>query len=117
MTERTKLVKKLNDLGISVPKGAKVVDLQHRYDHWISGNGWLVRLARPASRRPKSPAALLPDRETYWLPDSRMARDIVETKLVFVLGRASSAPVGTKTIEVPKDYNDRWPVNEVGEEE
>jgi len=117
MTERTKLVKKLNDLGIPVPKGAKLADLQHRHEHWMSGSGWLVRLVRPPSRKPQSPATLIPDRETYWLPDSRMARDIVETKLVFVLGRSLSAPKGTPTIEVPEDYNDRWPVNEVGEEE
>ena len=117
MSERTKLVKQLNSLGIPVPKGAKVSDLKHRADNWLSGNGWLIRLVRPSSRRPNSPAKLLPDRDTYWLPDSRMAREIIKTKLVLVLGRSKVAPKGTPVIEIPKDYNDRWPVQNLGEEE
>jgi len=117
MSERTKLAKQLREKGIPVPKDGKVTDMRHRQKHWISGNGWLVRLVRPSSRRPNSPATLLPDRETYWLPDSRMAHDIVKTQLVVILGRCSTPPKNTATIAVPKDYNDRWPVNGLGEEE
>ena len=116
MSEKAKLVKQLNRKGIEIPEGAKLADLRHRLKHWLSSNGWLIRLAKPASRKPNSPLTLLPDSNTYWLPDSRMARDIVETQLVFVLGRTSQIPKGTQVIEVPKDYNDKWPVSGLGEE-
>ncbi len=117
MSERAKLVKQLNKKGIVVPKGAKVADLRHRAKFWLSRNGWLVRLAKPASRKPESPLSLIPDTETYWLPDSRMAKEIIETKLVFVLGRTPVAPEGVEVIDVPKDFNDKWPVSALGEEE
>jgi len=117
MSERAKLVKQLNKKGIAVPKGAKVADLRHRSEHWLSRNGWLIRLAKPSSRKPDSPLSLIPDTNTYWLPDSRMAKEIIETKLVFVLGRTPAPPKGTPVIDVPKDFNDRWPVNGLGEEE
>ena len=48
---------------------------------------------------------------------NRYRKDIVETKLVFVLGRCPTPPKNTPAIEIPKDYNDRWPVQQVGEEE
>lgn len=116
MSEKAKLVKELNKKGIEIPEGAKLADLRHRAEHWLSCKGWLVRLAKPASRKPNSPLSLIPDSNTYWLPDSRMAHDIVETQLVFVLGRTPQVPKGTKVIEVPKDYNDKWPVSGLGEE-
>lgn len=117
MSERAKLVKQLHTKGIQIPEGATIADLQHRLEHWLSCNGWLVRLAKPKSRKPDSPLSLIPDTNTYWLPDSRMAREIIETKLVFVLGRTSSPPEGTLVIDVPKDFNDKWPVKGLGEEE
>ncbi len=117
MSEKAKLVKQLNKKGIEIPKGAKIADLRHRLEHWLSRNGWLVRLAKPASRKPNSPVSLIPDNQTYWIPDSRMAREIVETKLVFVLGRTPKAPKDTPVLDIPKDFNDRWPVLALGEEE
>jgi len=117
MSERAKLVKQLNDKGISVPKGAKVADLRHRAEHWLSQNGWLVRLVKPSSRKPLSPLSLIPSTDTVWLPDSRMAKEIIETKMVFVLGRTPVAPEGVQVIDVPKDFNDKWPVNVLGEQE
>jgi len=51
MSERAKLVKQLNNKGISVPKGAKVADLRHRVEHWLSQNGCQTCL----SQTPKSP--------------------------------------------------------------
>mgnify|MGYP003122885146 FL=1 len=112
MSEKAKLVKSLKQKGIPIPKDAKIVDLRHRDNNWLSGAGWLLRLAKPPSRKPLSPAILLPDKNTYWLPDSRMAHDIVKTKLVFVMGRSATPPNGTQIIDVPKDYNDRWPVSQ-----
>jgi hypothetical protein len=118
MSEKAKLVKALKQKGIPIPKDSKVAELRHRNEHWLTGVGWLLRLAKPSSRKPQSPATLLPDKNTYWLPDSRMAHDIVKTKLVFVMGRSALPPNGTNIIDVPKDYNNRWPVKQpIGEEE
>ena len=117
MSERAKLTKALNEKGIPIPKGAKVADLRFRLEHWLSQNGWLVRLAKPASRKPDHPVSLLTSADTHWIPDSRMAHEIVESKLVFVLGRTSEPPKGTAILEIPKDFNDRWPVAQLGEEE
>lgn len=117
MSERAKLTKALNKKNIPIPEGAKVADLKFRLENWISQNGWLVRLAKPASRKPNHPVSLLTTTNTYWIPDSRMAREIVESKLVFVLGRTSKAPKGTPVLEIPKDFNDKWPVAKLGEEE
>jgi len=117
MSERAKLVKQLNKKGIVIPKGAKVADLRHRAEHWLSRNGWLVRLAKPSSRKPLSPVSLITSTDTVWIPDSRMAKEIIESKLVFVLGRSPIAPEGVEVIDVPKDFNDKWPVNALGEEE
>ncbi len=115
MSEKATLVKSLKRKGIAVPKGAKVNDLKHIDRHWLSGVGWLVRLVKPASRKPGHQVGLIPDKNTYWLPDSEMARKIVESKLVFVMGRSSEPPTNVTVIDVPKDYNDRWPINEVKE--
>lgn len=116
MSEKATLVKSLRNKGIPIPKGAKVSDLKHLDEHWLSPNGWLVRLALPASRKPNNPVNLLPDKNTYWLPDSHMAHSIVESKLVFVLGRCEEPPNNVTTIEVPKDYNDRWNIKGVKED-
>ena len=113
MSEKATLVKSLRNKGIPIPKGAKVSDLKHLDEHWLSPKGWLVRLARPSSRKPNHQVTLLPDKNTYWLPDSHMAHAIVESKLVFVLGRCEEPPNNVTSISVPKDYNDRWNIKEV----
>ena len=46
-----------------------------------------------------------------------MAKLIVESKLVFVLGRTSTPPESVKVIDIPKDFNDRWGMVALGEEE
>ena len=109
---KASLVKELNNRGIPIPKGAKVADLQHRVDHWLTGQGWLLRLAKPASRAPSNPVTLIDTRDTIWLPDSRMARMVVESKLVFVMGRCAEPPNDVPTLDVPKDFNTRWPEQE-----
>ena len=117
MSEKSKLVVALKKKNIPLPEKQTVVELQHRHDNWISSKGWLVRLARPVSRKPNNPVILLESKNTYWLPDSIMAKEIVESKLVFVLGRVSVPPKDATFLDVPKDYNDRWGISvSAGEE-
>ncbi len=48
--------------------------------------------------------------KVYWVPNSRMAKMIAESNLVFILGRSLEAPDGTITLDVPKDFSDKWPL-------
>ena len=116
MSEKSKLVIALKKKNIPLPEKQTVAELQHRFDNWISEKGWLVRLGKPAFRKPDSPVALLETRNTYWLPDSQMAKDIIESKLVFVMGRSPIPPANATFLDVPKDYNDRWGMS-ISEEE
>ena len=58
---------------------------------------------------PNNPVTLIDNRDAIWLPDSRMARMIVDSKLVFVLDRCAEPPNDVPTLDVPKDFNTRWP--------
>lgn len=117
MSQKSKLILELNKKNIPLPETQTIVELQHRHDNWISAKGWLVRLAKPSSRKPDHPVTLLETKNTYWLPDSIMAKEIVESKLVFVLGRLSVPPKDATFLDVPKDYNDRWGISVIAGEE
>ena len=112
MSDRTTLLKQLKTKGIIAPKGAKVAELSHMAEHWIDSQGWLFRLGIPPSRKPGTPAALLDFGSLYWVPNSKFARMIAESQLVFIMGRADKAPKGSVTLNVPKDFNDRWGVGD-----
>jgi hypothetical protein len=110
---KTSLVKKLRDLGIVPPKGTAVEDLKHMVKYWKSPNGYLFRLALPASRRPGSPAELLTtDSVIHWVPDSDFAVMIAESNLVFIMGRSLEPPKDSVILDVPKDFSDRWGVSD-----
>jgi hypothetical protein len=106
---KVSLVKELKRRGIPVPEGAKIAELEHRLKHWLGPKGWLLRLAKPSSRLPENPVTLIDNRDAIWLPDSRMARMIVDSKLVFVLDRCAEPPNDVPILDVPKDFNERWP--------
>jgi len=101
------LVSKLKKQGIPVPKSAKVSDMEHRLEHWESGDGFYVRLLRtPVDSRWKGhPVQLLKDKtKLYWLPRSQMAKDILESKIVMNLGNAAEPSNDAQVIEVPSGY-------------
>ena len=106
---KAQLVKQLKAKNIPIPPSASIGELEHRLENWEGGEGYLFRLAIPASRKgPDNPAHLLEFGSIYWVPNSRFARLIAETQLVFIMGRENSAPKGTVLLDVPKDFNDRW---------
>jgi len=105
--KRTKayLTKQLRKKGITIPKGLGIDALEHRLSNYLPGDGFIIRLAKPSSRRPGHPVTLLTDKNTiYWVPNSIMAQQIILSKLVFVMGRSTEPPNNTTTIEVPSDY-------------
>ena len=73
MASKAALVKELKARGIPVPKGATVEELQHRLDVYLPGDGFLLRLARPASRKPWNPVVLMEPNTTYWVANSTFA--------------------------------------------
>jgi len=105
------LVQECREIGIPVPKGAKAEDIKHRLRHWRPGKGWLFRLVRPRSRKENHPVAMLEEWDkVYWVPNSRMAKMIAESHIVFILGRTNEAPQDAVVLDVPKDFSDKWPL-------
>jgi hypothetical protein len=105
LATKSGLAKELRKQGIPIPKQGKVADYEHRLKHWLPGPGWVVRLAKPSSRMPGHPVQLLKDTKTmYWIPNSDMAREIIESKIVFVLQRTTEPLKDTVVIEIPTDY-------------
>jgi len=114
-TSKAGLVSALKEVGIPIPKDSRMTSLRHRLRYWRPGKGWLMRLIHPPSRKPHTPATLLEVGTVYWMPNSRMASDIIKTKLVFVLGRETEPPNNATPLDVPEDYNKRWPLGWDGE--
>jgi|TARA_Y100001973_G_C5204388_1_gene340384 hypothetical protein len=105
------LVQECREVGIPVPKSAKVDDIKHRLRHWRPGKGWLFRLCRPNSRKENHPVGMLEEWDkVYWVPNSRMAKMIAESNLVFILGRTLEAPDDAIMLDVPKDFSNKWPL-------
>ena len=104
------LISALKESGIPIPDEDKMDVLRHRLRFWRAGPGWLVRLIRQPSLKPHTPIILFEKGMTYWIPNSRMAKDVVKTQLVFVLGRVPKPPKDAVFMDVPEDYNKKWPL-------
>ena len=105
LATKSGLAKELRKQGIPIPKEGKVAEYEHRLKHWLPGPGYVVRLVKPSSRMPGHPVQLLTDTKTmYWIPNSDMAREIIESKIVFVLQRTTEPLKDTVVIEIPTDY-------------
>ena len=108
MSEKSKLVVALKKKKIPLPEKQTVVELQHRNENWFSHLGWIVRLGKPVSRKPNHPVTLLQTKDTYWLPDSQMAEDMIGSKILLVLGRTTKPSKDAIVFDVPSDYDSRW---------
>jgi hypothetical protein len=110
MATKAQLVTQLKKLGIPIPDSAKVVDMEHRLNYWKGGEGYLVRLLRnPRQNHANHPVMLLKDKSNlYWLPNSKMADDILSSRIVLVLGRSNKPSNDAILLDVPSDYDSRW---------
>jgi len=99
---KASLTSELNALGIPIPEGALIADLNHRKKHWLPGDGWLVRMYRqhPALKR----AGMLPGK-MYWLPNSRWAEEMIKTKKLTVIRRMRDPPGKAIALDVPEGWN------------
>lgn len=106
---KAKLVSQLKKNEIPVPESANKADMEHRLKHWLGGKGFLVRLVKSSQGRQDHPVSLLTDRKTiYWIPNSNMAKRIIESKIVFVMGRSEKPSSDTTFLDVPLDYDMRF---------
>ena len=113
LLNKAQLIKRLKAKDVPVPKDGSMTELKHRLEHWDGGKGFLFRLAIPASRRGSdNPATMLEHGVLYWGPNSRFARMIAETQLVFIMGRQMDVPKSATVLDVPKDFNNRWGIGE-----
>ena len=110
MATKAQIAGKLKKAGIPVPDSAKVVDMEHRLHNWRAGEGYLVRLLRnPRSIHVNHPVSLLEDKsKLYWMPNSKMADDILSSRIVLVLGRSDKPSNDAILLDVPSDYDSRW---------
>lgn len=106
---KAKLVSQLKKNEIPIPESANKADMEHRLKHWVGGKGFLVRLIKSSQGRPDHPVSLLTDRKAvYWIPNSDMAKRIIESKIVFVMDRTEKPSSDTTFLDVPLDYDMRF---------
>ena len=99
---RANLTKKLRARSIPIPSDATISELQHRVDHWLSGPGYVIRLLRyPRSKRREQIATNLMKKETYWVPNSDYAQNLLNSGIVFVMSRTDKPPSDATVLDIP----------------
>ena len=112
-SSKAALTKECREQGIPVPLNATVDILRHRIRYWRGGKGWLFRLARPQARKTNHPVNLLDEWDkVYWVPNSRMAKMVAESRLVVILGRTDEPPEDAIMLDVPEGFSKKWPIGD-----
>ena len=97
------LASKLRKAKIPIPSDATVSDLEYRLKHWLSPNGFLVRKFRHSDA---GPTRYLDYGVNYWIPDSVFAKEVLESKKVFCLGRETTVTNSATFLDVPESYGE-----------
>lgn len=111
-SKKAQLVKELKSKGIDIPNKVTVEALESLATISVGdlgGKGYVVRLLKPSNRLSSHAVAALENMdETYWLPNSAWAKEVIESRIVLVLRRCdrAKAPKGVKVMEVPREYYD-----------
>lgn len=102
MSKKSKasLTRELRKRNIPIPENPTIKNLQHRLDYWESGSGWLIRRVRPARN---SPFPELEHKTLYWLPNGRLARQVVKSGEFFSMGRYPIPPEGVAIFDIAFD--------------
>ena len=98
--KKASLIKKIHNRGGYVPEKATVGELQILAENIKHGDGWVIRVHRP----PQEPFPSLDKGQTYWVPNSRFAVDLVQTRLVFTIQRISEPPKGVVYLPIPPNW-------------
>ena len=95
---KASLTRELRKRNIPIPENPTLKNLHHRIDIWESGQGWVVRRVRP----PRNSAfPQLEHKTLYWIPNGRLARQVVKTGEFFSLGRYPTPPEGVTVFDIP----------------
>ena len=98
--KKASMIKKIRERGGYGPKEATANELSVLANNLRIGKGWVVRVHRP----PSAPFPSLNKGETYWIPNSHFATDLVQTNLVFTITRTEEPPVGSTYLAIPPDW-------------
>ena len=110
-SKKAELIQTLKSKGIDIPKKVTVEALESLLDENkgdLGGKGYVVRLLKPHTRLPDHAKSINDMKETYWLPNSEWAENlIVSSKKLSVITRCerAKAPKGVRVIEVPREYH------------
>jgi hypothetical protein len=110
-SKKAELIQTLKSKGIDIPKKVTVEALESLLDENkgdLGGKGYVVRLLKPHTRLPDHAKSINDMKETYWLPNSEWAENlIVSSKILSVITRCerAKAPKGVRVIEVPREYH------------
>ena len=107
-SSKASLIKRCKDRGIDFPEKSTVAELEHILSSREPGMGYLLRALRPTSRGTGITHNFDAYDETGWVPSSRYAREICNTKphIIQVIGRMFEAevPNSIRVIEIPEEY-------------
>ena len=107
-SSKASLIKRCKDRGIDFPEKSTVAELEHILSCREPGMGYLLRALRPTSRGTGAAHNFEAYDETVWVPSSRYAREICNSKphIVQVVGRMFEAQVPNtiRVIEIPEEY-------------
>jgi hypothetical protein len=111
-SKKASLVKELKSKGIDIPSKVTVETLEsllQTSEGDLGGKGYVVRLLKPYTRLPKHAHVINSLKETYWLPNSLWAEEVISSQILAVITRCerAKAPKGVRVIEVPREYHDR----------
>lgn len=98
--KKASLIKKIRNRGGFIPKKTTIAELQVLFDNIKHGDGWVIRVHRP----PQEPFPELNKGETYWVPNSKFASDLLQTRLVFTIQRTSEPPEGSVYLPIPSNW-------------
>ena len=99
-SKKAAIVKKIRKRGGFVPKGATIAELEALNNNLKTGKGWVIRVHRP----PQQPFPKMNRGETYWVPNSNFASDLLQTNLVFSITRTNEPPEGLTYLAIPTDW-------------
>ena len=95
------LVKELRDKEIPIPSNPTIESLTRRL-RWLPGKGWILRLFKPHPD-PNNPANLLEQGVMTYVPNSKLAENIVKSKKVMIVARTHMPWDGVAILEPSED--------------
>ena len=95
-------MKSLKSKGIFIPDNLTVPELRTLNENAKRGPLWIIRVHRP----PPPPFPELQKGHTYWLHPSQFATALIETRLIYTVGRRDTPPESATYMPVPDSWGE-----------